>query len=165
MTENNTETEKIERKLIETDEEITKKANIWQRIWAVQSEVKPLIKDELNKFQNYKYFEEEQVLKVLNPLLKKYRLGVILSENVNVPVVYEEKEKQINIKYQKRLELINIDKPDEKLEYFYNVGGNNQDLAKVKGSAETYATKYILSKFFLIRVIDENEPEKQVIKK
>jgi len=105
------------------------------------------------------YFEEDQVIKALSPLLKKYRLGVILSENVNVPMIYEEKEKMINIKYQKKLEIINIDKPDEKLEYFYNVGASNQDLAKVKGSAETYATKYILSKFFLIRVIDENDPE------
>jgi len=110
------------------------------------------------------YFEEEQVLKVLNPLLKKYRLGVILSENVNVPITYEEKEKTINVKYQKRLEVVNIDNPSEKLEYFYNVGASNQDLAKVKGSAETYATKYILSKFFLIRVIDENEPELKPLK-
>ena len=110
------------------------------------------------------YFEEEQVLKVLNPLLKKYRLGVILSENVNAPITYEKEEKMINVKYQKRLEVVNIDNPSEKLEYFYNVGASNQDLAKVKGSAETYATKYILSKFFLIRVIDENEPELKPLK-
>ena len=35
------------------------------------------------------------------------------------------------------------------------------DLAKAKGSAETYAMKYMLSKFFLIRVVDEDEPDRK----
>ena len=37
--------------------------------------------------------------------------------------------------------------------------GSNVDLAKAKGSSETYATKYLLSKFFLMPVKDEADPD------
>ena len=33
------------------------------------------------------------------------------------------------------------------------------DLAKAKGSSETYAIKYMLSKFFLMPVKDEGDPD------
>src|SRR5829696_7077557 len=37
--------------------------------------------------------------------------------------------------------------------------GDSTDFAKAKGSAETYAMKYMLSKFFLIRVVDMDDPD------
>ncbi|CAI2184414.1 19979_t:CDS:2 [Funneliformis geosporum] len=39
--------------------------------------------------------------------------------------------------------------------------GSNVDLAKAKGSSETYAIKYMLSKFFLMPVKDEADPDYQ----
>ncbi|CAI2187101.1 2342_t:CDS:2 [Funneliformis geosporum] len=37
--------------------------------------------------------------------------------------------------------------------------GKNQDIAKAKGCAETYAIKYFLTKFFLIPTTDELDPD------
>jgi hypothetical protein len=37
--------------------------------------------------------------------------------------------------------------------------GQNNDPAKAKGSAETYAVKYFLTKLFLIPVKDEGDPD------
>jgi len=37
--------------------------------------------------------------------------------------------------------------------------GQNIDIAKAKGSAETYAIKYFLTKFFLIPVVDNLDPD------
>ncbi|CAI2192120.1 4244_t:CDS:2 [Funneliformis geosporum] len=81
------------------------------------SEIKELIRTEENKFQKYKFFNELQVLKLLRPLLTKYKLTLLLT------------------------------------------AGSNVDLAKAKGSSETYAIKYMLSKFFLMPVKDEADPD------
>jgi ERF superfamily protein len=37
--------------------------------------------------------------------------------------------------------------------------GQNTDIAKAKGCAETYALKYFLTKFFLIPTTDELDPD------
>ena len=37
--------------------------------------------------------------------------------------------------------------------------GSNDDLAKAKGSAETYAVKYFLMKFFLIPTKENLDPD------
>jgi len=149
--ENNTEPKKI------------KDCNIWEKIWAVQKEVKALIKDEetksTNKMTNYKYFEENQVLKVLKPLLERYRLALAIRDNITSPPIYEKEGNNYLVKYLKTMTIVNIDKENEKVNYGFWACGSNFDLAKAKGSAETYAMKYILSKFFLIRVLDENDPE------
>ena len=58
----------------------------------------------------------------------------------------------------KKMEITDQESGQSKVYKFWACG-DNTDLAKAKGSAETYATKYILSKFFLIRTIDENDPE------
>jgi hypothetical protein len=39
------------------------------------------------------------------------------------------------------------------------------DIAKAKGSAETYAIKYFLTKFFLIPVVDNLDPDNSSILK
>jgi hypothetical protein len=39
--------------------------------------------------------------------------------------------------------------------------GSNQDIAKAKGSAETYAIKYFLTKFFLIPITDNLDPDRE----
>ncbi len=131
---------------------------IWEKIWSIQKEVKDLVKDEKNKFQNYMYFDELQVLRLLKPLLEKYRLALMISDDDSQPFQHEREGTNHYLKYLKKMELFDFDK-EISVSYKFWACGANTDLAKAKGSAETYAMKYMLSKFFLIKVMDENDPE------
>jgi len=129
------------------------KKNVYQKIWGIQKEIKSLKKDELNKFQNYYYFEEKQVLEVLKPLLEKYQLSLLLSDDFEKEFSHVQQQSNHFIRYGKKLEIVDWENGD-KLEFKFWACGQNTDLAKAKGSAETYANKYMLSKFFLIPVKD-----------
>lgn len=59
----------------------------------------------------------------------------------------------------KRLEIVDTEDSDNKLLFNFWACGSNVDLAKAKGSSETYAVKYLLSKFFLMPVKDEGDPD------
>jgi hypothetical protein len=69
------------------------------------------------------------------------------------------------VKYLKKLEIVDCEADNLKeegiLSFTFWACGNNTDLAKAKGSAETYAIKYLLSKFFLIPVKDTTDPDYQ----
>src|SRR2546430_16738767 len=57
------------------------------------------------------------------------------------------------------MEIINAELPEERVNFSFVAIGQNNDPAKAKGSAETYALKYFLSKLFLIPVKDEMDPD------
>ncbi|CAI2198650.1 15699_t:CDS:2, partial [Funneliformis geosporum] len=99
--------------------------NIYQKLHLIQSQTGNIHKSELNKFQNYKYFTEQQALNILKPLLNEQQLTLTFSDS---------------------------------LSEFITMGSNN-DPAKAKGCAETYAIKYFLTKFFLIPTTDELDPD------
>ena len=124
----------------------------------MQAEIPSLVKDEQNKHQNYKYFEESQLLKILKPLLKEKKLTMEITDDDTQPFSYEREGNKHFIRYLKKMEITDQESGQSKVYKFWACG-DNTDLAKAKGSAETYATKYILSKFFLIRVVDDNDPE------
>jgi ERF superfamily len=86
-----------------------KELKISEKIWRVQHEIKSLIKDEVNKFQNYKYFDENQILKVLKPLLEKYHLLMLISDDDAEPFHYEREGTNHYIKYLKKMELTDLD--------------------------------------------------------
>jgi len=167
---------------------VEKGINIYQKVQKIQSEIKELIRTEENKFQKYKFFNELQVLKLLRPLLEKYQLTLLLSDDISQPFIHEKDGKEHFVKYLKKLEIVDCEtiqsplsnkgqqivdgeiKPDNSLKgqipenkLFFNFWacGSNVDLAKAKGSSETYAIKYMLSKFFLIPVKDEADPDYQ----
>ncbi|WNE41702.1 MAG: hypothetical protein AD073_000036 [Mycoplasmataceae bacterium] len=137
---------------------------IYEKIFRIQCEVENLIKDELNKFQKYQYFNEHQVLTKLKPLLEEYSI-LIISSDENETLEYNKEEKEYLVKYLKRFKIVNIESNtnkelnNEELILNFWAVGSNQDLAKAKGSAETYAMKYFLSKFFLIPVADQLDPD------
>jgi hypothetical protein len=39
--------------------------------------------------------------------------------------------------------------------------GQDPDISKAKGKAETYAIKYFYSKFFMIPIVDELDPDRE----
>jgi len=135
--------------------------NIYTKLQKIQSEIKELIRTEENKFQKYKFFNELQVLKLLRPLLNKYKLTLLLSDDISQPFIHEKDGKEHFIKYLKKLEIVDVESPEQRLLFNFWAAGSNVDLAKAKGSSETYAIKYMLSKFFLMPAKDEADPDYQ----
>jgi hypothetical protein len=78
------------------------------KIWHIQNEIKSLIKDELNKFQNYRYFDEAQILKQLKPLLEKYESVMIISDDETQPFIHEREGTNHFLKYLKKMELTDL---------------------------------------------------------
>lgn len=137
--------------------------NIYRKLYSIQNSVKELVRTEENKFQNYHFFNEFQVLKVLKTLLKEHKLLILLSDETTQPFIHEKSDssREHFVKYLKKMEIIDIEENEKNdvLTYYFWACGNNTDLAKAKGASETYAIKYCLSKFFLIPVKDENDPD------
>lgn len=136
--------------------------NIYSKIYAIQSQVKGLIKREENKFQGYNFFNELQVIEMLKPLLEKHKVIILVSDDASQQFIHDSPERtggQHYIKYLKKLEIINAEDENEKLNFNFWACGNNSDLSKAKGSSDTYSIKYILSKLFLIPVRDEVDPD------
>jgi hypothetical protein len=135
--------------------------SIHVKLQKIQSEIKELTRTEENKFQKYFFFNELQILRLLKPLLEKYKLVVLLSDDISQPFLHEKDGKEHIVKYLKKLEIVDTEIPENKLLFNFWACGSNVDLAKAKGSSETYAIKYMLSKFFLIPVKDEADPDYQ----
>src|ERR1700731_4134249 len=85
------------------------KVNIFAKLQLIQVEIKELIRTEENKFQKYFFFNELQVLQLLKPLLNKYKLTILLSDDTSQPFIHEKEGKEHFIKYLKRLEIIDIE--------------------------------------------------------
>ncbi|CAG8795791.1 8688_t:CDS:2 [Racocetra persica] len=99
--------------------------------------------------------------------------------DIGADMYFKKEDKEWVVKYLKKAEIVNVqDKitprdlvnstqsdlinyrvSEEKMTFRFWAIGSNTDPAKAKGSAETYALKYFLSKFFLIPVRDENDPD------
>ena len=132
--------------------------NIYQKLQSVQTNIGQLTKTEENKFQKYKYATEQDILKLLRPLLKEHNL-ILTFDDLPETFTSEKVEKEWIVRYCKKIVLINTDNPTEQLIYHFWAPGQNTDIAKAKGSAETYAIKYFLTKFFLILTTDELDPD------
>lgn len=143
--------------------------NIYQKLQLVQQQVGELEKDKTNISQNYKYVEEYDIFRTIRPLLNANNLVLTFSDEVHLisettvlPIIQAEKlEKFWIVKYLKKMTLINADNLSEQLTYHFWACGQNNDIAKAKGSAETYAIKYFLLKFFLIPTNENLDPDKQ----
>ena len=133
-------------------------SNIYQKLHLIQSQTGNIHKSELNKFQNYKYFTEQQALNILKPLLKEQQLTLTFSDSAD-SFSQQKQEKEWVIRYLKQATLTNSEKPEEQLTFNFWATGSNNDPAKAKGCAETYAIKYFLTKFFLIPTTDELDPD------
>ena len=92
--------------------------NIYQKLQKIQSETKELIRTEENKFQKYFFFNELQILQLLKPLLEKYKLILLLSDDITQPFIHEKDGKEHFIKYLKKLEIVDTEIPENKL--FFN---------------------------------------------
>ena len=55
--------------------------NIYQKLQQIQAQTGQISKTERNKFQNYRYFTEQQALNILKPLLAEQKLTLTFSDN------------------------------------------------------------------------------------
>ena len=115
--------------------------NIYQKLQQIQSEIKELIRTEENKFQKYFFFNELQVLKHLKPLLEKYQLTLLLSDDISQPFLHERNNlcsncslasdrkegKEHYVKYLKKLEIVDSENPEQRLLFNFWAGGQNTD--------------------------------------
>ena len=132
--------------------------NIYQKLQQIQAKTGQISKTERNKFQNYRYFTEQQALNILKPLLAEHKLTLTFSDDPS-QITTEKTEKEWIIRYGKQAILTNSESPEEQLTFHFWAIGSNSDPAKAKGCAETYAIKYFLTKFFLIPTTDELDPD------
>jgi hypothetical protein len=56
-------------------------SNIYQKLQQIQAKTGAISKTETNKFQNYKYFTEQQAFKILKPLLTEHKLTLTFSDS------------------------------------------------------------------------------------
>lgn len=133
--------------------------NIYQKLHQIQSKLTHLTKTEENKFQHYKYVSEYSILTILKPLLTETKLTLTFSDIEN-SFSREKPEKEWVVSYLKQAILTNTENSQEQLTFYFFACGQNTDLAKAKGSAETYAIKYFLTKFFLIPTSDNLDPDR-----
>ena len=134
--------------------------NIYTKLQKIQGQGTEILKDNINRFQHYKYFTEYQALTFLKPLLAEQGLSLHL-EDLITDYKVEQIEKNWVVQYWKQATLINNENPEQKITSKFLALGSNQDIAKAKGVAETYAIKYFLTKFFLIPITDNLDPDKE----
>ena len=132
--------------------------NLYQKLHQIQSKLTHLTKTETNHYQHYKYVSEYQILTILKPLLTESKL-ILLFSDAKESFSKERQEKEWIVHYQKQAILINSENKSEHLTFYFWACGQNTDLAKAKGSAETYAIKYFLQKLFLIPTSDNLDPD------
>ena len=105
--------------------------NIYQKLQAIQARTGAISKTELNKYQNYKYFNEQQALNILKPLLTEHKLTLTFSDTPG-EVATEKTEKEWMVRYGKKAILTNSENPKEQLTFHFLAIGSNTDPAKAK---------------------------------
>lgn len=140
--------------------------NIYSKIQLIQTQIKDLVRKEENTSQGYSFFNELQVMQLLKPLLEKYKLVILISDDISQPFIHDTLEDgsgQHCIKYLKKIEIVDAENNKEceidKLVFHFWACGSDSNLSKAKGSSDTYSIKYALSKLFLIPVRDDVDPD------
>jgi hypothetical protein len=66
--------------------------NIYQKLLHIQTQTGQISRTELNKYQNYRYFTEQQALNILKPLLAEQKLTLTFSDTNTFTQEKTEKE-------------------------------------------------------------------------
>ena len=133
--------------------------NLYKKILKLQLEICSIPKNGFNKFGNYKYW-------LLSDIFNKFKL---LCKELNIVIIHEDiltTDKKINyldkneveISYFKRYTIIDLDNDKESKYFDILACAKNTDIAKAKGSAETYAYRYFLMNLLLLSE-DELDPD------
>ena len=119
--------------------------NIYEKLLKAQVELKAP-KGQYNSFGKYKYRSCEDILEALKPVLDKLKLTLFISDEI----VESEGRKYVKA----TITLINIEKPDEKIQVSAlareEETKKGMDGSQITGASSSYARKYALNGMFMI---------------
>lgn len=119
--------------------------NIYEKLMNIQQELKAP-KGQYNSFGKYKYRSCEDILESLKPVLSKFKLAIIISDDV-VDVNSRNYIKAT-------ITLINVEKPDEQIQVTAlareEETKKGMDGSQITGASSSYARKYALNGIFAI---------------
>lgn len=119
--------------------------NIYEKLMNVQTELKAP-KGQYNNFGKYKYRSCEDILESLKPVLSKFKLAIMISDDV------VEVNSRNYIKA--TVTLINVEKADEKIKVTAlareEETKKGMDGSQITGASSSYARKYALNGLFAI---------------
>ena len=143
-----------------------------EKIRRVQQEVKNLVKNVRNEAQGYFYFTESSAIDILKPLFEKYGLAFFCWDCRETKIDTRITEEEINGKkkisftlvYLKFFEIADttgsyLEKKTSRI-FPWWTGATHENWAKAKGSADTYAEKNFFAKNFLIKTINDDDPDR-----
>lgn len=128
--------------------------NLYQRIHAVMNDMETIAKNGRNDFHKYDYATEADYVHALRPLLKKY--GLVIIPSLASQPVFMDGITQIMMKFT----LVNIDKPEEKVEAIIPAQGQDKGDKGVY-KALTGAKKYFAALTFMVATGDDPEKEER----
>lgn len=119
--------------------------NVYEKLMSVQAELKAP-KGQYNSFGKYKYRSCEDILESLKPVLNKFKLTIMISDDVV----------EVNARnyIKATVTLINIEKPDEQVQVTAlareEESKKGMDGSQITGASSSYARKYALNGMFAI---------------
>lgn len=141
--------------------EINKKL-IYKKLATIQGKVKEITKTKENAFGKYKYFGEADAIKEIKPLMDAEKVSLTWSDSQDPShFIYEYKGDEKDKHIMRYLKIATLADENDSLTFYIWAMGQDSDIAKAKGKAETYAYKYFLSKFFMVPMVDNLDPDQQ----
>jgi hypothetical protein len=128
--------------------------NIYQRMLACKTEIGKIYKDATNPFAKAKYASLSNMLAKINPALDENGLLMMLSFNINKEL---SSQKMV---YDAIADIINVDKPEECLQYIFHIPSDSTQKNDVQGfgATMTYGQRYVYSVLFNI-AFDDIDPD------
>lgn len=137
-----------------------KTMNVYEKLHYVQSNVKQIWKDQEKKGLPYRFFQLENVIKMIKELLTKARLTYTYHMHD-----YDINENNNLITNKITITLIDIDKK-EKVDFtdiqvgvFANFNGSGRAVEQNRGTSDTYTFKNLWCKIFMIPTSLEEDPD------
>lgn len=131
------------------------KKGIYQKLHAIMSEAKTVVKEDRKVNNQYRFVSHDAVTQELHPLLVKH--GVLI-----LPKVLEVRQDGNRTEAKYLIEFLNVEDPTDVYETVaVGYGIDSQD--KGPGKAVSYALKTTLLKVFFMQVGDEGDNERELI--
>lgn len=143
-----------------------------QKIAKIQQEVGKLKKNGNNKFGGYNYYKLDDIFEKLQELSGIYKVVFAHTDVMSKDVTITRLDKEIEISYWKEYSIVDAEQLGTDglpIQIRFNIFAcaKNSDIAKAKGSAETYAYRYFLMNLLLLSEDDldpDNDKNSSTIK-
>jgi len=132
--------------------------NVYKKLAKVKTKIDAFAKTEINKFANFTYTHLSTILEQINKVCEEN--GLLF--NIGSYVIDAEKSNlNVGIIYSVKAMLINLEKPEEIIEYYFDIpkdeagAGTKMKQIQSVGSTITYGTRYIYGVVFSLQFEDD----------